>query len=57
MLKLKDLATIFVLSAVGLCFALISLLVKFFVEYGVIYGIIGIILVLWMIKFITGTFF
>lgn len=57
MLKLKDLATIFVLSAVGLCFALISLLVKFFIEYGVIYGIIAIILVLWMIKFITGVFF
>lgn len=50
-MKLKDISLIFILSVVGLVFSTLSFICKFLIEAGVAYYVMGVILLLWIIKF------
>lgn len=56
-MRLKDISTVFLLGAVAVVWATLSLLCKFFIEYGVAFYILIIFIAIHMFKYMVGLLF
>ena len=56
-MRLKDISTVFLLGAVAVIWATLSLLCKFFIEYGVALYILIIFIAIHMLKYMMGLLF